>query len=161
MMECPTSSTLMDAFAATCDTLHYEGEFARGHLAADLLYGEFEGKIHPKGLTFLFMVLVKHMWIAYCGAVHGRGEYTAREVWCNTIRRVRERVQAYLLTSGRFLTRLEEWVTREEGPQAMAIAGEKARREQIIKPLGTVDWEAKPSVLDPATPWETLLNLVH
>ena len=101
------------------------------------------------------------MWIAYCGAVHGRGGYSAKEVWGNTIRRVKERVQAYLLTSGRFLTRLEEWVTRDEGPQAMAIAGEKARRGNTLKPLGTVDWESKPPVLHPTAPWEALLDLVQ
>ena len=44
------------------------------------------------------MVLVKHMWIAYCGAVygHGRGGYSAKEFWGSTIRRVKERVLAGL-----------------------------------------------------------------
>ena len=53
----------------------------RGHVATDLVYGEFEGKKHPKGIIFLVMVLVKHMWIAYCGEAHGRGRYVAAEVW--------------------------------------------------------------------------------
>jgi len=154
------SSLLMDAFAEACDTLHYEGKFSRGHVAADLVYGEFEGGKHPKGLIFLFMVLIKHMWIAYCNAVHGRGRYAAPEVWHKVINRVRSRVEAYLLVSGRLLTRLETWVTREEGPQAAAIMGEQAKREAALQPLGTVDWEKRPPELTPTVPWEELKNLL-
>ena len=123
-------------------------------------YGEFEGKKHPKGIIFLFMVLVKHMWIAYCGEVHGRGRYVATEVWHKVINRVRSRVEAYLLVSGRMITRLEEWVSREEGPQAMAIAGEQARRSAALKPMGTVDWEKRLPELSPTVPWEELKNLL-
>ena len=160
-MECPTSGELMDAFAAACDRMHYEGAFARGHVAADLIYGEFQGEVHPKGITFFFMVLVKHMWIAYCNAVHGRGDYRAPEIWRSMVRRVRTRIGAHLYAAQRLMTRLEEWVHREEGPQAGAILGEQKRREKALKPLGVVDWGQMPPAFLPAVPWEELLGLVQ
>ena len=108
----------------------------------------------------MFMVLVKHMWIAYCNAVHGRGRYAAPEVWHKAIDRVRSRVEAYLLVSGRLLTRLETWVTRDEGPQAAAITGEQAKRGAALQPLGTIDWEKRPPELTPTVPWEQLKNFL-
>jgi len=106
------------------------------------------------------MVLVKPMWIAYCGEVHGSGRYEPKSVWHSSILRVKSRVEAYMSASGRLLTRLEEWVTREEGPQCAAMESEKAKRGAALKPLGTVDWESRPLVFSPTVPWETLMNLV-
>ena len=47
LAEYPESGTLMDAFAETCDSLHYEWEFASSHGFGDLLYGEHRGEKHP------------------------------------------------------------------------------------------------------------------
>ena len=97
---------------------------------------------------------------AYCNAVHGRGRYTAPEVWHKAVNRVKSRVEAYLLVSGRMITRLETWVTKDEGPQAAAIMGEQAKREAALRPLGTVDWAKRPPALTPTVPWEELKQLL-
>ena len=107
------------------------------------IYAQVQGEIFPKGMLFLYMIIVKNIWKAYTSLQHNSTTHIdCKGIWESSVHRVKLRVAALLHETEYQITRFKQGANqaRRPGSQTVRIEGVRKRANLKIAALGSIIW---------------------
>ena len=132
----------------------------------DRIYGTINGgQEMPKGITFLYSVMTKFIWIALTQQNKEGIIFNDKTVWTNTIRRLKIAMDAFEIETFLKMEQIRRTIHPLLGynyeQYIKARDGETERRNDKLEPLGNIKFENDQLRYTQNFTWKDAINIIN